>query len=273
MPISAKILVVDDEPNIRFFLEKVLTRVGHEVTLAEDGRTALALIEEEAFNLALIDLKLGDVSGIEVLAALRKRHPSTPVIILTGYASLETAVEALRQGAHDYLFKPVKTVDLRESVRTGLIKHQREVRRRTLLARLEQDLATNLDEIRTMMVQEDPPSDLLPETSEVEQDRFIKRGGLIVDVMRHVITLDGQLLGLSPTEFDVLAYLASEAPRVIPPEELIQEVQGYECEPWEARDTIRYHIYRIRNKIKEATGKEDVIRTVRGVGYGLVKYP
>jgi DNA-binding response OmpR family regulator len=274
---TAKILVVDDEPHIRFFLEKVLTRVGHDVTSVENGQSALKIIQSIEFDLALIDLKLGDISGIDLLSALRQQSPCTSVIVLTGYASLDTAVEALRHGAHDYLFKPTKTVDLRESVRTGLLKREREVRRRRLLTRLEEDLTASLDDIRNTVIQDEPEVAQPKSSPQVdpppeERDRFIKRGGLIIDIMRHVITLDGQLLELSPTEFDVLAYLISEAPRVISPEEMVQEVQGYECEPWEARDTVRYHIYRLRNKIEDATGKKDIIRTVRGVGYGLTKH-
>ena len=88
-----------------------------------------------------------------------------------------------------------------------------------------------------------------------------------MDFMRHVITLDGHLLELSPTEFDLLAHLVSEAPRVVSPQELVREAQGYESEPWEARDLVRYHIYRVRRKIKATTGRADVIHTVRGVGY------
>ncbi|MBU0702680.1 MAG: helix-turn-helix domain-containing protein, partial [Chloroflexi bacterium] len=72
-----------------------------------------------------------------------------------------------------------------------------------------------------------------------------------------------------PTEFDLLAYLVSEAPRVVSPQELVREVQGYESEPWEARDTVRYHIYRIRQKMKVGTESKSVIRTVRGVGYTI----
>jgi DNA-binding response OmpR family regulator len=64
-----------------------------------------------------------------------------------------------------------------------------------------------------------------------------------------------------------LAYLIGESPRVISPQELVREIQGYESEPWEARDMVRYHVYRIRQKIKAAAPGESVIRTVRGVGY------
>jgi DNA-binding response OmpR family regulator len=87
--------------------------------------------------------------------------------------------------------------------------------------------------------------------------------------MRHVITLNGHLLELSPTEFDLLAYLISEAPRVVSAQELVREVQGHESEPWEARDIVRYHVYRIRRKMKAAAGRTDALCTVRGVGYTI----
>lgn len=263
---TTRILVVDDEPGIRFFLEETLTRDGHQVVAVESGEAALKQIAAQEFDLALLDLKLKGIGGMEVLAALRRRAPDTAVIVLTAHASLETAVEALRQGAHDYLFKPCKTVQLRESVRTGLIKRRRELRQRGLLAQLERSLTNNLEEIRATVVEQPaaPEPDAEPDA---QQDRFLQRGGLIVDSMRHVISLDEHLLELSSTEFDLLAYLVSEAPRVVPPKELVREVRGYETEIWEARDIVRYHVYRIRQKIKETTGRDDVIRTVRGVGY------
>jgi two-component system response regulator MtrA len=94
----------------------------------------------------------------------------------------------------------------------------------------------------------------------------LQQGDLLVDFGRHLIELGGHVVQLSPTEFDVLAYLVKEAPRVVSPEEVACEAQGYE-EPWDAAETVRYHIYRIRQKIAECTGRRDVISTVRGVGY------
>jgi DNA-binding response OmpR family regulator len=271
---KAKILVVDDEANVRFFLEEVLTRDGHQVVSVDSGEAALERIATREFDLALIDLRLKGIDGMAVLSELRRQSPDTAVIMLTGHASLETAVEALRQGAHDYLFKPTKTVELRESVRRGLLKRQQELRQRGLLAQLEHHLASSLKEIRATVtelpVSPSPPQIIPPPIpEEVEEARFLQRGKLIVDFMRHVITLDGHLLELSPTEFDLLAYLISEAPRVVSPQELMREVQGYESELWEARDMVRYHIYRIRQKAKAAAGDTSIIRTVRGVGYTM----
>jgi DNA-binding response OmpR family regulator len=280
---AAKIIIVDDEPHIRFFLEKVLRNDGHAVVSAESGEEALKKIATEEFDLALLDLRLGTLSGMEVLSEIRRRSPDTAVIVLTGYASLETAVEALRQGAHDYLFKPCKTVELRESIRTGLLKRHREIRQRELLSQLERNLTNSLEEIRSTVVRPElaaptaaprsetsPASPALPPTEPKEDpSRFLQRGLLIVDMMRHLITCDGHLLELSPTEFNLLAYLINESPRVVSPQELVREIQGYESDPWEARDLIRYHIYHIRQRIQTATQRTDIITTIRGVGYTI----
>lgn len=238
----ANILVVEDDAPVRFFLTETLTRDGHRVTPVDSGEAALERITQQQFDLVLVDLKLKGVGGIEVLAALRQKWPDAAAIVLTGYASLETAIEALRQDADDYLMKPVKAPMLRERVQAALRKRQ-EARRRVTPAE--------------------------PEPDDFDAARFVQRGRLTVDFARHVILVKNHALDLSPTEFDVLAYLAQQAPRVVSSQELAREVQGYQSQPWEARDTVRYHIYRIRQKIALATGLTDVIRTVRGVGYAI----
>jgi DNA-binding response OmpR family regulator len=282
MDLAAKILVVDDEPGIRFFLEEMLERQGYQVATADGGHAALERIAAEEFDVVLLDLMMPEVDGLEVLATLHRDSPDTVVIVLTAHASLETAVQALRQGAHDYLFKPCKTVELRESIRRGLAARHQKTSQRDLLQRLEQNLALSLEGLRATMIEQPEAPSPPPATQRVgpspladepigEEGRFLERGELIVDLMRHVITLRGELLELSPTEFDLLAFLVSEAPRVVSPQELVREVQGYESEQWEASETVRYHVYRIRNKIKQATGSTGVIRTVRGVGYTIAE--
>jgi len=248
MVTDAKIIIVDDEAAIRHFLHRTLTREGYQVTAVESGAQALQEIAKQEFDLALIDLRLKDMDGLELLADMRAQYPATTVIILTAHASLESAVVALRQGAHDYLFKPCATVNLHESVRSGLLRREQELQRREML---EAQQAPSQAGVST------PPS--MPRT-------FLQFQGLIVDPVQHIITLDGHLLELSPTEFDLLAYLVNEAPRVVSAAELIREVQGYETDTWVARDTVRSHVYHIRQKAKSAAGRT-IIRTVRGVGY------
>jgi DNA-binding response OmpR family regulator len=273
--LTTKILVVDDEAGIRFSLEEVLTGEGYEVLTAESGELALEKISEQKFDLVLIDLHLPNLNGMTVLSEIRKRSPETVVIVLTAHASLETAVEALRQGAHDYLFKPCKTTELRESVRRGLRNREKELQQRNILHQLEQHLTHGLQNLRATIVEDatglstlsvEPPDQAKNPT---ENGHFLKRGSLVVDFLRHAVTVDETLLELSPTEFNLLAYLVNEAPRVIPPQELVRKVQGYESEQWEASETVRYHIYRIRQKIKAVSKQPDVIRTVRGIGYTI----
>jgi DNA-binding response OmpR family regulator len=267
---AARILVVDDEANIRSSLQHILAREGYEVVTVESGRAALGLISTQEFDLALVDLKMKGMDGIEVSTALRQQSPDTIVIILTAHATLESAVEALRLGAHEYLFKPCDPTKLRESVRNGLVKRQSEVQRRDLLRQLDH-VSSSLEDIRVTLTgphDESPPA--LVELTE-GQGRFLQRGGLVIDFLRHAITVDGCLLELSLTEFNLLAHLIRGAPQVVSPQELVRAVQGYESEHREASETVRQHMHRIRHKIKEATGRTDVIRTVRGVGYTITE--
>ncbi|MFP4394660.1 MAG: response regulator transcription factor [Anaerolineales bacterium] len=269
--LKGKILIVDDESSIRFFLQELLKKDGHHVTAVASGEKALEQIAKQGFDLALIDLKLEDISGTEVLYTLSQTSPDTVVIMLTGQASLESAVEALRQGAHDYLFKPCKADEIRESIQTGLQNRQQRIRQRQLLFQLEQNLSNTLRDIQVTRatIDDTPLPPTLSPAPAAQPDTTLEKEGLRVDLAQHLITLKGKRLHLSPTEFDVLAYLISESPRVISPEELMREVQGYESEPWEANDTIRYHVYRIRKKIRETTGEENIIKTVRGIGYAV----
>ena len=106
MFIQGKILVVDDDSSIRNTLKEVLSRENYQVTTASSGEEALSLMREITFDLALLDLKMAGMDGLSLMKEIRRRAPLTGVIMLTGYATLESAIGALRQGAHDYLLKP-----------------------------------------------------------------------------------------------------------------------------------------------------------------------
>ena len=109
---KARILFVDDEEQIRSLILTVLEGDGHEAVGAGSAAEAEKAFETAAFDLAVIDKNLPDGSGIDLLRDLKKKHPETEFIILTGYPSLESAIEALRAGAFDYLIKPVLDLDL-----------------------------------------------------------------------------------------------------------------------------------------------------------------
>src|SRR5262249_9080421 len=103
----ARILLVDDEASIRLTLGAMLKRTAYDVTSAESGAEAVERLEQQAFDLLLVDLKMPEVDGMQVVAAARQRQPDLAVIVLTGHGSLDTAVEGLHQGIFDYLLKTV----------------------------------------------------------------------------------------------------------------------------------------------------------------------
>ncbi|MDX2036234.1 MAG: sigma-54 dependent transcriptional regulator [Isosphaeraceae bacterium] len=107
-----RILFADDEAPLRELMQMELPRLGHEVTVCPDGVSAIRSLEKGSYDVALLDLRMPGMTGIEVLGKIRQLSPDTQVIILTGQASVDTAVQALRLGAFDYLTKPCKWAEL-----------------------------------------------------------------------------------------------------------------------------------------------------------------
>jgi signal transduction histidine kinase len=124
------ILVVDDEESVATTIEAILRLDGHEVTAVTSGADAVRLLNQRQFDIVLTDLRLADIDGIEVLREVQRTAPETAAIMLTGYASLESAVAALRSGAYDYLMKPSDVEELRATVNRAI--ERRELRRRLL---------------------------------------------------------------------------------------------------------------------------------------------
>ena len=101
------ILVVDDDNAHRTMLYTLMSGWGYEVTEADDGATAIEKVTEQSYDLVLMDVRMVKVSGLEALEQIKSFNPAIPVIIMTAYSSVDTAVGALKQGAHDYLTKPL----------------------------------------------------------------------------------------------------------------------------------------------------------------------
>jgi DNA-binding NtrC family response regulator len=109
---AGAILVVDDEPEMRELVCEILRERGHRVRVASDGREALKQLAEEETSLVLTDLRMRGMQGLELLAEIKRSQPDISVILMTAFGSVETAIEAMKQGATDYLIKPVKTEEL-----------------------------------------------------------------------------------------------------------------------------------------------------------------
>ena len=109
---TSKILVVDDDPDMRALLRDVLDEHGYQVTLAQNGPEALQRLGEDEYGVVLTDLRMKGMQGIALLAEIKKDFPDVNVILMTAFGSVETAIQAMKEGAYDYLMKPVKTDDL-----------------------------------------------------------------------------------------------------------------------------------------------------------------
>ena len=227
-------LVVDDEENVRFFLRETLVKAGFTVTEAASGEEALEQLHDTRFDLTLLDLRLGGrVDGMRLLNAVRWRWPDTTVVILTAHGTLESAVEAIREGVDGYLLKPVEPSELRQVIREAM-------ERRRALAQ--------------------PAASPKP----------LQHGSLSVDIDRHIAMRDGEPVELGPQEFKLLVCLLQNAGRVVSPKEVVRMVRDYEPDNTiEAREISKWYIHQLRRRIELDPAHPRFILNVRGVGYRL----
>lgn len=274
---TAHVLVVDDEGAIRYSVSKTLQRIGYQVDEAASGEEALEMIGRNEYEVILTDIRMPGLTGVDLLKRIKDLSPDAIVILMTGYASLGTAVESLRLGAHDYLIKPSSSQDIRQSVARGVERARNLKRRRALLDAIRSNVfeLTRADVEAIAAVYEDEEPAIVPETryestAPVEpMNANMTLGPLTIYPGRYQISVGDQPIDLTPTEFDLLLYLAAHRGRVVSCHELVREVRGYAVDEAEAREVIRPHVSNLRRKLKQ-TGKDaDLIVNVRGIGYRL----
>jgi len=117
---TPRILVIDDELSMLELLEIILTKEGYQVTCADSGKKAISLLQKTSYDLLLCDIKLGDINGIEVLKIAKEKKPDSVVIMISAYSSAENAVEAMNQGAYDYVPKPFDNAELKQTIKSAL---------------------------------------------------------------------------------------------------------------------------------------------------------
>jgi two-component system response regulator PilR (NtrC family) len=138
----SRILVVDDELSLREMLEIFLTKEGHEVLTAADGAKAIAILtEEDNIDLVVTDLRMPGAHGMVVLDRCRELHPNTPVVVMTAFASHQTATEAMKMGAYDYFSKPFELDEINQTVERALERRRLVVESRRLKETLQSESA------------------------------------------------------------------------------------------------------------------------------------
>lgn len=261
----ARILIVDDEESVRFVLQRALRRETYLVDTAVNGQQALEKIAYQPYDLILLDLRMEPVDGLEVLQQLRQMGNQAVVIILTAHSSLESAVEALRLGAFDYLFKPASPNAIRQRVEEGVLASRHQERQQQAL----QQLQALHDTMRSWESLAEPTPAAADDEAGMmcKNGRFLQSGPLFIDQDHRVATFNGELLDLTTSEFDLLTCLAQNSPEPCKAQQLVACALGYHSEEAEARENIKWHIHQLRQKIEPTPSKPRYIKTVRYQGY------
>jgi len=263
-----RILVVDDESAARISLAEILRLEGYSVSTAAGGHEVLSLLSKSApFDLMILDIKMPGMDGLELTERIHHQAPDTVIILLTAFGELDTAIQAIRHGAHDYLLKPCPIPDILQSVRQGLAKRGRDLRRQKLVERL-QDTLTELATTDSVEIEPQMNPEFLSGAENLVQVRDI-----VLDPQRHTARIGDQNLDLTPTEFKILLCLMATPDQVWSPQDLIERVQGYETDAWGARAIVRVHIRRLRKKLEVDPSNPQCILNVRGIGYMLATNP
>ena len=229
-----RLMIVDDEFEMRTLLAEYFRRLGFEVAEKESAAAALQTVTTDSFDCFILDVSMPEMSGIELLRKLRDRGIDTPALFLTAHDMLDDKVAGFEAGADDYLAKPFSPREL-------------EYRVEALLRRGQTAKPEGGDEDR------------------------MEIGDLVVDKRRHEVSRAGARIDLTPLEFQILELLASEPGRAWSRNDLLDRVWSTEYEGYQRN--IDPHINRLRKKLEADPKNPHYVLTVRGVGYKLNENP
>lgn len=244
-----RILIVDDEDAARVTLLRILQLEGFDADGVENGAAALQALARLNYDLMLLDLRMPDLSGIQVLEETAVKYPRLKVIILTAHGSFESAVHALRLKVADYLLKPVSPEVILNSIRKALPDDEASPSRGLVLEqRVEYQTNSVLKGENTLL-------------------RL--SNGVQIDLMRRIITWNEENIHLTPNEGKLLGVLLANHALVMRHQELVRIVYGYRLGAEEAAKILRPVFSRLNRKLAGLPGGDQWIRNVRGSGYML----
>lgn len=227
---AARILVVEDEPQLRTLLRNMLELEGYAVSEAATGKQMLTVLENSRVSLVTLDLNLAGEDGLALAREVRARG-RTPIIMITAKATDIDKVVGLEIGADDYITKPFNV--------------------REVLAR-----------VRAVLRRSDSPG---PMTKAAGQEKFAFGGCVLDSAMREFRTAEGERVELTSAEFNLLMIFATQPARVLSRDAIMDLLKGQEWSPLDRSiDTL---VARLRRKIEQGAEKPSLIKTVRGVGY------
>ncbi|NDJ61788.1 MAG: response regulator [Chloroflexi bacterium] len=262
-----RVLIIDDDPVIRLAIEQLLTDYGYDTVTAADGESALKhLVQDAHFDAVLCDIKMPGLDGLSLLGQLQTRAPHLAVVMLTGEDKVETAVQAMRQGAINYLTKPIDPDDLLKAVQEAATHYATNLQKQAVL----DQLFSNLETLRTLHPDLQQPEPAPPtETAAVPPDApQIRCGALSVDRKQMLAYCGDDVLDLTPTEFDILWQLVQQQGHVIALEVLVLALHGVEVSREEARRMLSSHLSNLKTKLQK-TPCGELLTNHWGRGYRL----
>jgi DNA-binding response OmpR family regulator len=262
MSIKGHILIIDDEATLRQTLARILQQAGFEVTTAENGEQGLSFIQTTDFDLVFTDLRMPGIAGMDALKLIHANYPNLPVVLFTAQPDLNSAVDALRNGATDYLLKPLKPQAVIERAQSILANQQKENRKREIALQIE---ALQM-ELKSLTSGQTGPL----QAASLGKDRFLKRGEFVLDLHKRRLLINEQTINIPPTSFDYLLVLARHSPNVVNYQTLVAEAQGYQADAREAQELTKWHIHQLRQVIEQDARNPSYLINVRGTGYRLV---
>lgn len=229
-----KVLIVEDDADIAQLVKMHLTDLDCEISIASDGNQGLVKLENESFNLVILDLMLPGVDGLEICRRLRQRDDYTPVLMLTAKGTELDRVLGLEIGADDYLTKPFSV--------------------RELLARVKA-IFRRVESLQQERTEPEQPS----------QSSALHFGELLIETNKRKVSVNNKTVELTAKEFDLLWHFSQHPGRVFTRNQLLDSVWGYGHDGYE--HTVNSHINRLRAKIENDPSKPQYILTVWGIGY------
>lgn len=230
---DAKILIVDDVKNIAEAVSYYLKAEGYETITAADGMSALAVLDDNDIDLIIMDVMMPELDGIQTTKRIRDEH-NIPIIMLSARSEDYDKVMGLNIGADDYVTKPFNPMELIARVNSQLRRYRQLG------------------------------------SAKVDTDECIYRiGGLEINDDAKAVTVDGEPVSLTPTEYGILLLLASNPGRVYSIDQIYEAVWGDES--YNSDNTVAVHIRRIREKIEIDPKNPRYLKVVWGVGYKVDK--
>ena len=265
MQSTGHILIVDDEASLRRTLARILQQAGLEVTTAASGQEGLTFLSQQSFDLVYLDIRMPDMNGLEVLEKIHSNFPDLPVILFTAQPDMNSALEALRHGAIDYLMKPLQPQTLIDRTQAILVQKEKERRKREIQSQIKA-LQAELSKLEG----DDNAQQVLSISIQDANERFLIRGDINLDLHARRLKIKEQIVDIPPTTFDYLVVLVRHAPNVIDYQTLVTEAQGYQVEYREAQELVKWHVHHIRQAIEPDPRKPVYLINQRGVGYRIL---